>query len=204
MHGGTEPECDHHEYALEFCAGQRGAYLSAIGERRRNGDNKTALVVSPTHMEAARITGAIWDDLKEQRKLGEERTFAAWQPAHLTEAEKADAANYDLGDLVQFHQNAPGHKNGSRLVVSEGEKPPVQLAARFEVYRPAEVALAIGDRLRVTARGKSKDGEHRLNNGSLFTVEGFTRRGDIIVDHGWVIDRDFGHVALGYAVEQKP
>ena len=24
LHGGTEPECDHHEYALEFCAGQGG------------------------------------------------------------------------------------------------------------------------------------------------------------------------------------
>ncbi len=24
LHGGTEPECNHHEYALEFCAGQGG------------------------------------------------------------------------------------------------------------------------------------------------------------------------------------
>ena len=29
---------------------------------------------------------------------------------------------------------------------------------------------------------------------SLLTVEGLQpQRGDIIVDHGWVIDRDFGH-----------
>ena len=118
---------------------------------------------------------------------------------HLTDAEKTDPINYEAGDLVQFHQNAPGHKNGSRLVMSEREKPPV-IATRFEVYRPAEVTVAIGDRLRVTAGGKTRDGEHRLNNGSLFTVQGFTKRGDIVVDHGWVIDRDFGHVALGYAV----
>ena len=32
------------------------------------------------------------------------------------------------------------------------------------------------------------------------TVEGFTKRGDIIVDHGWVIDRDFGHLTHGYVV----
>ena len=57
-----------------------------------------------------------------------------------------------------------------------------------------------GDRVRVTAGGKTKDGKHRLSNGSLLTVQGFTKRGDIIVDHGWVIDRDFGHLTHGYVV----
>ena len=176
------------------------AYLAAIAEKKRGGENKTALVVSPTHAEAARITSAIRQGLKEQEKLGNERTFATWQPTHLTDAQKADSANYEAGDLLQFHQNAPGHKNGSRLVMGEGVSPPVKWANRFEVYRPSESALAKGDRLRITVGGKTKDGEHRLNNGSLFTVEGFTKRGDIVVDHGWVVDRDFGHIALGYAV----
>jgi len=58
----------------------------------------------------------------------------------------------------------------------------------------------VGDRVRITAGGKTRDGEHRLSNGSLLTVEGFTKRGDIIVDHGWVIDRDFGHLTHGYVV----
>jgi ATP-dependent exoDNAse (exonuclease V) alpha subunit len=63
-----------------------------------------------------------------------------------------------------------------------------------------QLTLAIGDRVRVTAGGKTKDGKHRLNNGALFTVQGFTRRGDVIVDHDWVIDRDFGHLTHGYVV----
>ena len=54
--------------------------------------------------------------------------------------------------------------------------------------------------MRITAGGKTKDGKHRLSNGSLLTVQGFTKRGDIIVDHGWVIDRDFGHLTHGYVV----
>jgi ATP-dependent exoDNAse (exonuclease V) alpha subunit len=62
------------------------------------------------------------------------------------------------------------------------------------------LALAVGDRVRVTAGGKTKDGKHRLSNGSLLTVQGFNKQGDIIVDHGWVIDRDFGHLAHGYVV----
>jgi hypothetical protein len=39
-----------------------------------------------------------------------------------------------------------------------------------------------------------------ISNGSLFTVEGFTKRGDIVVDRGWIIDRDFGHLTHGYVV----
>ena len=120
--------------------------------------------------------------------------------AHLTDAQKADPTEYEPGDLLQFHQNAPGYKKGSRLIVGEGIKPPTELAKRFEVYRPTQFALAVGDRVRVTAGGKTKDGKHRLSNGSLLTVQGFTKRGDIIVDHGWVIDRDFGHLTHGYVV----
>ena len=84
--------------------------------------------------------------------------------------------------------------------MGEGVKPPTELAKRFEAYRPTQLALAVGDRVRVTAGGKTKDGKHRLSNGSLLSVQGFTKRGDIIVDHGWVIDRDFGHLTHGYVV----
>ena len=94
----------------------------------------------------------------------------------------------------------PAYKKGSRLIVGEGVKPPTELANRFEAYRPAQLALAVGDRVRITAGGKTKDGKHRLSNGSLLSVQGFTKRGDIIVDHGWVIDRDFGHLTHGYVV----
>ena len=162
--------------------------------------HKSALVVSPTHAEADRITQAIRAGLKAQGKLGEERIVKAWVPTHLTDAQKADPTQYEPGDLLQFHQNAPGYTKGSRLIVGEEIKPPTELAKRFEAYRPTQLALAVGDRVRVTAGGKTKDGKHRLSNGSLLTVQGFTKRGDIIVDHGWVIDRDFGHLTHGYVV----
>lgn len=176
------------------------AYLSAILEKDKKGNNKTALVVSPTHAEGARITKFIRDALKVDGKLGEERTFATWVSPRLTDAQKADAVNYEPGDLLQFHQNAPGHKNGSRMIVAEGASVPLDAAGRFEVYRPAELTLAVGDRLRVTANGCTKDGKHRLANGSLFTVQGFTPQGDPVIDRGWVIAKDFGHIAHGYAV----
>lgn len=176
------------------------AYLSASAERKRGGEYKSALVVSPTHAEAGRITRSIRASLKEEGKLSGEHTLATWVPAQLTNAQKADATNYEPGDLLRFHQNAPGHRNGSRLVVADGTKLPIPYASRFEVYRPASLLLAVGDRIRVTANGKTKDGKHALRNGSLHTVRGITPQGDLIIEHRWVIARDFGHLAYGYVV----
>ena len=176
------------------------AYLAAVAEKKRGGLAKSALVVSPTHAEGDRITQTIRAGLKAQGKLGKERLVEAWAPAHLTDAQKADPTEYEAGDLLQFHQNAPGYQKGSRLIVGDGVRPPTDLAKRFEAYRPTQLALAAGDRVRVTAGGKTKDGKHRFSNGSLLNVQGFTARGDIIVDHGWVIGRDFGHLTHGYVV----
>ncbi len=187
------------------CSSQlAAAYLAAVSEKKKGGQPKSALVVSPTHAEADRITQAIRAGLKAQGKLGKEQAVTTWVPTHLTDAEKSDPTQYEPGDLIQFHQNAPGHKKGSRLILADGtlenENPPIGLANRFEVYRPRQLSLAVGDRVRITAGGKTKDGKHRLSNGSLFTVEGFSRRGDIIVNRGWIIDRDFGHLAHGYVI----
>ena len=176
------------------------AYLAAVTEKKKNGESKTALVVSPTHAEGGRVTQAIRAGLRASGKLGKDRDMTAWVPMHMTNPQKADATEYEAGYLVQFQQNAKGHAKGSRLIVEEGVKPPVDLAERFEVYRPVSLAVARGDRVRITAGGKTKDGKHRLANGAILTVEGFTRRCDLIVDHGWVIDRDFGHLTHGYVV----
>jgi conjugative relaxase-like TrwC/TraI family protein len=176
------------------------AYLSAAAEKKKDGKSKSALVVSPTHAEGNRITQAIRDGLKAKGKLKEERIVTGWIPAHLTDAQKADAAMYEPGDLLQFQQNAPGFKKGSRLIVAEGAKVPTGVAKRFESYRPTQLALAVGDAVRVTAGGKTKDGKHRLNNGSLLTVQGFTKNGDIVVNHGWIINKEFGHLTHGYCI----
>jgi conjugative relaxase-like TrwC/TraI family protein len=179
------------------------AYLAAASEKKKNGEYKTALCVSPTHAEIAKITSAIRDALKTEnrpkaQRLGEERVVDVWLPTHLTEAQRRDAANYEPGFMLQWHQNAPGHKSGSRLLVGEGQTLPLAYADRFEVFRPAKLALAVSDRVRVTSNGKTKDGKHKLKNGALYTVEGFTPQGNPIIDHGWVVDNGF--LSHGYAV----
>ncbi|MCB2078434.1 MAG: relaxase domain-containing protein [Novosphingobium sp.] len=174
------------------------AYLAAANERGRNGKPSTALVVSPTHAEAARVTDAIRRARLGEGSLSGDRSITTYVPAHLTDAQKADPTEYEPGDLIQFHQNAKGFTKGSRFIVGDDNAAPTELATRFEVYRARPLSVATGERIRVTAGGKTKDGKHRLSNGALFTVEGFTPQGDIIVNDGWVIGRDFGHLTHGY------
>ena len=81
------------------------------------------------------------------------------------EAERGESSRYAQGDMLQYHQNAKGHRSGERLVNS-GQPLPLDQAARFQVYKPETIRLAIGDRVRITANGKTKDGRHRLDNGS--------------------------------------
>jgi conjugative relaxase-like TrwC/TraI family protein len=176
------------------------AYLQFSAEKKKGGKDKSVLVVTPTHREAALITAAIRAELTAQGRLGVERELPAWAPLHLTEAERGEAANYAEGDMVQFHQKAKGgYRSGQRLVVGAGPLP-LNLAARFQAFRPTVVKVAAGDRLRITANGNTADGRHRLANGSIYRVKGFTPEENIVLDNGWVIGRDFGHIAPGYAV----
>ena len=184
-------------------------YLQAVQDR------KTALVVSPTHAEGVRVTEKIRAELKVLKKLGaNEREFVQLKNLRWTEAQRADAKNYQPGLVVQFHQNAAGFKKGEKVTVTgmesnqlvvqheNGKKDFMKLgegSAFFNVYESGQLALAPGDRLRITQNGMSKDG-HRLNNGELRTVKKFTKDGNLVLENGWVVDKKFGNLAHGYCV----
>ena len=175
-----------------------GDYLQAVAA----GDKEkapTALVIAPTHVEGNRVTSAIRAGLKAQGKLKDEHEFLQLTSKHLTEAERRDPHNLESGDVLQFIQNAPGYRRGQRVAVAEGAAPPVQHANRFQAYRAGTIRFSAGDRVRVTSNGNTRDG-HRLNNGELLTVTGFTKAGDIVDHRGWVIPKDYGHLAHGYVV----
>lgn len=161
---------------------------------------KSALVVSPTHLEGEWITDEIRSRLKGLGRLGPgERRIETLESANLTEGERADAVNYAQGDVLVFHQNAKGFKKGQRFIAGDGPLP-LDQADKFQVFHTGVLPLAPGDIVRVTRNGTTTDGEHRLNNGALYTVQGFDRYGDIVLTNGWTIDRGFGHLAHGYVV----
>jgi conjugative relaxase-like TrwC/TraI family protein len=47
---------------------------------------------------------------------------------------------------------------------------------------------------------KRPDRRFRLENGSLHRVAGFTLNGDIKLENGYIVPKDFGHIAHGYCV----
>ncbi|MCA9244852.1 MAG: relaxase domain-containing protein [Phycisphaerales bacterium] len=158
---------------------------------------KTALVVSPTHLEGDWITSEIRSSLKADKLLGsDERIFTVLENANLTESERADPVNYFPGDVLIFHENAGPYRRGERVVVGE-EAVPYAAARSFTAYHPRAMAVAPGEVIRVTRNGKSAD-DHRLNNGGIFTVQGFNRAGDIVLANGWTLSKDFGHIDYGY------
>ena len=180
-------------------AADAGRYaLLAADYAESTGAGKSCLVVSPTHAEGALATAAVRDALRAAGRLGrDEHAVAQLTRLDLTEAERGEGGSYRPGDVLEFHQNAQGHRIGERVRVREGEPPPVEHAARFQAFRPGELRLSAGDRVRVTKGGKTKDG-HRLETGATFGVAGFTAAGDVRLDNGWVVARDFGHLAHGY------
>ncbi|MFV0442772.1 MAG: MobF family relaxase, partial [Planctomycetaceae bacterium] len=161
---------------------------------------ESALVVSPTHREADRITQAIRDGLK-QRGLVEpdEVDVTTLRRIDLTEAERRESVNYTPGDVLIFHQNAKGFTKGQRVAVGEGDIP-VDQAARFQVFSSGELKVSAGEVLRVTQNGKAVDGRSRLHNGDLLHVAGFDGEGNILTTEGKTIPAGFGHLAYGYVV----
>lgn len=170
-------------------------YVQAVGE------GKTALVVSPTHAEGDRITQEVRQALKASGAIGTgERNFPVLLHKSLTEAERGDRVNYEAGDVLVFHQNAKGYTRGDRLKVDHERPLPLGQAERFELFRSGTLALAPGDWVRITRGGTTADGEHRVNNGDLRRIETFDEQGRIVFDNGWVLTRDFAHLAHGYVV----
>ena len=189
-------------------------YLQSMSGRNLKGKTNTVLAVSPTHAEGFAVTQQIREGLKQAGRLEkDDRETTRLVNLNWTEAERADTAKYQPGQVVQFHQNvAGGFKRGERFTVAEadgdgvritgedgaGRTVPLTSAGRFSVYEERALGLAKGDRLRITQNGFTEDRKHRLNNGALYDVAGFTRKGNIRLNNGWVIDGSYGHLAHGY------
>jgi conjugative relaxase-like TrwC/TraI family protein len=169
-------------------------YVAAV-----NG-GKSALVVSPTHLEGEAITDEIRSELRRSGKLGkEQRQFVVLQKSDLTVAQQRDPVNYANGDVLVYHQNAQGHRRGEKLVVDGETSLPLAQANRFQVYHANVLSLSAGDVVRITKNGFTTD-EHRLNNGACFTVRGFSKNGDIELANGWTVSKDNPFLTYGYVV----
>ena len=170
-------------------------YVASVKEGKR------ALVVSPTHAEGDRITAEIRHKLQDKKLLSrDEREFRVLTNAHLTEAERTDAINYRPGDLLVFHQNGKGFTRGERVEVNDVDGLPLDQARRFQVFHASSLRFAPGDLVRITHNGDTADRKHRLFNGRVYEIKRFDAQGNIVLDNGWTVAKDFGLLTHGYVV----
>lgn len=177
------------------------------------------LVVAPAHAEGRLVTEAIREKLKAEDELTGERPIEILKPVHLSPAQKMDYRSYRPGQVVELITDTPGTPAGTRMVVDTidyetgnvyVQKPEsatrttlrnldlVEYADHFEVFEPDEVLLGVGDRIRITKNGAAEYGQTIVYNSDQHTVVGFAENGDLKLDNGLVLARDFAHMAYGY------
>lgn len=174
---------------------------------------ESCLVVVPTHSEGQKVTAHIREKLLEVGLLGKSelkvsslKTLSGW-----SDAQKSVAQSYSEGLVVQLHRDLnKKFRGGDRCTVTSVRPGEVEVLVRgetlllplaksehFSVYGPETLKVRPGERIRVTANGKTADGES-IHNGDVVMVKGFTPQGDLILDDERVLPRDFCHVTHGY------
>jgi conjugative relaxase-like TrwC/TraI family protein len=159
---------------------------------------KTIIVVDPTHKDGDLLS----ETMRELRRAEglidfEEKIVPRLVPLGWSPAEKGDPQQYAGDEIVQFFRNTGPFKAGDRIKAGEllpqlGQANPEY----FQVYTQEVLPLAKGDTIRITAGGKTEDG-HRVDNGRIDTIAGFTENDDPILSNGWVLGKTFGHLKNG-------
>ncbi len=185
-------------------------YNSVYGKQKQS--TNEVLVIAPTHAEGEVVTNNIRQKLKEEKVIGsEEREFTVLKNLQLTEAQKQQLESYKQGNIIICYQNIKGVKAGVKLEVTGTENGkisakdekglsytvPLTAAPRFSVYDTKKIAVAEGDKIRITGNSKCNDGKN-LFNGSTFSINGFDKQGNIKLSNGSAISKDFGYFNLGY------
>ncbi len=204
---------------------QMGWVVEAEGEERHGAlvkdylraaeDGKSALIIAPTKAEGERLTGELRSILKDRGSIGKERDFIVRRSTGWTDAQKGDERNYEPGMVLEWHQNAKGFSRGEKAVIARGAEGlflqktdgtraalPLEQTDRFDVFRTRDISIGKGDRIRITKNGEAKvEGQKkgtRVNNGDIYTVEGFTKEGDIRIEKGKLLPKNWGHMTMGY------
>lgn len=175
---------------------------------------RSALIISPTHAEGAAVTQQLRSHLQATGQLqGKEQQIIQLQNEHWTEEQKQDVFQYQQGEkIIEFHQNAKGHKRGERWQVTDSKDRvhhleaqsedhiatiPLNLGQRFTVYQAKSLSIQQGERIRLTKGGKTLEGT-KVNNGDLYTVTGFTKEGHLRLHTGKTLSKTYGHLHYGY------
>lgn len=178
---------------------------------------KSALIISPTHLQGDAVTNELRERLRANGLIGKKQVSVdRFNSLNLTEAERADHRNLSEGDVVQFNQNVPKIKKGSVWKIQAIEKDnvvicdkannrqllPLSRASSFDIFSHSMLELSKGDKVRISRNGFDNKNK-RLNNGQVLDVTSVNKQGKILLRNkaskvSYELNDDFGNLAHAY------
>ena len=188
------------------------AYREMLAQPNARGEQRSVLVVAPTHEEIARVTAAIRSDRELHGELGSSVALDRHVPLNYTTAQKSDVRNYQEGQLLVFHRptkdiakhetlevlRVEGQRVIARAPTGEERELGAKQAKSFEVYERRSIDVAPQDKLLLGANRREPG--FRATNGELVTVARITEQGRIQLDDGRTLPANYQQFDHGYAV----
>ncbi|MDN5215049.1 MobF family relaxase [Fulvivirgaceae bacterium BMA12] len=204
---GAVKEIPEHEERLNKIADD---YVGSVTK------NRSALIVSPTHLEGEKINETVREKLRAKGRIqGKDRSFDILKNLSFTNSQKKDLVNYSENQVIRFVKNQKGgFKAGSHYEVLPDEKQkdisvrdlksgeifklPHDNPEHYQVYQRAQVSIAKGDLIRLTNNSKTLENT-KANNGTTYQIKGFTKTGNLRLDNGKTLPKDIYHFKHGYS-----
>lgn len=186
------------------------AIAQAYSDCRRNGQN--SLVVCATHDDINHITEAIRSARKQAGELGNCVQLSRDVSLNWTTAQKSEMQNYRPGQLLGFHRAVKGIAKNETFEVIQVNKHDLNVhsddgriqtvsakqAKSFDVLERRSIEIAAADKLLLTANYRKRG--FRCTNGEIVTVSRLDSGGQIHLEDGRVLPRNFRQFTHGYAV----
>jgi conjugative relaxase-like TrwC/TraI family protein len=173
------------------------------------------LVMTATHTEGREITSQIRTQLKGVGKLDDiEYQYKVLQNLSWTNAQKSEISNYSPGLIIQFNNRSKNTEtNDSWIVITTARglqiqnqingirtSIPTNNSKAFIVNRQSTVELGKQDLIQITRNTKiihSKN-THKLPNGAVYRIKEIHSDGNITLDNGWTLPKEFKNFKYGY------
>lgn len=175
----------------------------------------SVVVTATTPEERDELTDSIRESMREKKLLGNKKqTLGVLRPLDWDEMKKATPESYRPGQVIRFNRKTGVFRSGEEAEVlgqsrlggvfitsKEHTLPrhlPLERSENFTVMERDNLQVRPGDKIRLLAGGLTRDKEHRLDAGEVHRIKSFTRRGDLKLTNGWVVDKDYAYLEYGY------
>jgi ATP-dependent exoDNAse (exonuclease V) alpha subunit len=177
------------------------SYVDAVNS------GKKCLLVSPTHREIDTLNTLVRREMGLD--FGEQYSKTCFQDHNWTRNQIANSDTYRPGNAIRFNTALFGSQyqkhdtliidsvlsNGDLFFTNGDIISPEKIKIIASVGVVKSLDLAPGDKILITANNKDYD----LTNGDTARIKYISLNGDILLDDGRIIPKDFESISYGYA-----